>query len=145
MNHLIFLLKTKLNVFKFYSAVQFLSFTHMISNIPYSSLHPYIAPSLSPLVTSSLFSTEHALFPNLLSYGCSGVSCSVVSDSLQPHGLQPARLPCPWDSPGKNTAVGCHSLLQGIFQTQGLNLGLLHCRQILNYLSHQGSPCYPIL
>ena len=40
---------------------------------------------------------------------------SVASDSLQPHGLSPARLPCPWDSPGKNTGVGSHSLLQGIF------------------------------
>ena len=38
--------------------------------------------------------------------------CSVVSDSLRPHGLQPARLLCPWDSPGKNTGVGCHFLLQ---------------------------------
>ena len=44
------------------------------------------------------------------------------------------------DSPGKNTRVVCHSLLQGIFQTQGLSLGLLHCRQILHHLSHQGSP-----
>ena len=41
------------------------------------------------------------------------------------------------DSPGKNTAVGCHALLQGIFPTQGSNSGLLHCRQILYYLSHQ--------
>ena len=49
---------------------------------------------------------------------------SVVSDSLEPHGLQPARLLCPRDSPGTNTALGCHSLLQGVFRTQGLNLGL---------------------
>ena len=60
-----------------------------------------------------------------------------MSDSLQPHGLQPVRLLCPWDSPGKNTGVGSHSFLQGIFLTQGLNLGLLHCRQILYHLSHQ--------
>ena len=51
---------------------------------------------------------------------------------------------CPWDSPGKNTGVGCHSLLQGIFPTQGLNPGLLHCRQIVYYLSHQGSPYFYI-
>ena len=38
-----------------------------------------------------------------------------------------ARLLCPWASPGKNIGVGCHALLQGIFPTQGLNLGLLHC------------------
>ena len=42
--------------------------------------------------------------------------------------------------PGKNTGVGSHSLLQGIFPTQGLNPGFLHCRQILYHLSHQGSP-----
>ena len=44
------------------------------------------------------------------------------------------------DSPGKNAQVGCHALLQGSFPTQGLNPGLLHCRQILYSLSHQGSP-----
>ena len=44
----------------------------------------------------------------------------------------------PWDSPGKNTRVDCHSLLQGIFLTQGLNLGLLHCRQFLCHLRHRG-------
>ena len=44
------------------------------------------------------------------------------------------------DSPSENTGVGCHALLQGIFPTQGLNPGLLHCRQILYHLSHQGSP-----
>ena len=68
------------------------------------------------------------------------VSCTVVSDdSLQLHGLQPTRLLCPWNSPGKNTGVGSHFLLQGIFSTQGPHLGLLHCRQILYHLSHQGS------
>ena len=46
---------------------------------------------------------------------------SVMSDSLQPHGLQSTRLLCPWDSPGKNTGVGHHVFLQGIFLTQGLN------------------------
>ena len=46
---------------------------------------------------------------------------------------------CPWNSPGKNTGVGGHSLLQGIFLTQGSNLGLLHCRQIPYCLSQQRS------
>ena len=45
----------------------------------------------------------------------------VMSDSLQSHGLQSVRLLCPWNSPGKNTGVGSHSLLQGIFLIQGLN------------------------
>ena len=43
------------------------------------------------------------------------------------------------DSPGKNTEMGCHALLQGILPTQGLNPGLLHCRWILYHISHQGS------
>ena len=45
---------------------------------------------------------------------------------LRPHGLQPATLLCPWNSLGKNTGVGSHSLLQGIFPTQVLNPGPLH-------------------
>ena len=53
-------------------------------------------------------------------------SRSVVSDSLQPHGLY-----SPWNSPGQNTEVGSRSLLQGIFPTQGSKPGLPHCRQIL--------------
>ena len=56
---------------------------------------------------------------------CSCFSHSVVSDSVRPHGLWPARLLCPWDSPGKNTGVGGHGLLQGVFPTQGSNLCLL--------------------
>ena len=68
------------------------------------------------------------------------VSHSVVSDSLKTHRLYLARLLCPWHSPGKNTGVGSHSLLQGIFSSQGLNQSLLHCRQVFYCLSHQGSP-----
>ena len=60
-------------------------------------------------------------------------NCSVMSDSLRPH-----RLYSPWNSPGQNTGVGSLSLLQGIFLTQELNQGLLHCRWILYQLSHQG-------
>ena len=56
------------------------------------------------------------------------VSLSVLSAPLRPHALQPARLLCPRDSPGKNTGVDCHLLLQGIFPTQGSNHNLLHCR-----------------
>ena len=71
----------------------------------------------------------------------------IVAQSLSnfaSHGLQPARLLCPWNSLGKNTGVGCHPPLQGIFLTQGSNLGLLHCMQILYHLSHQGSICFQI-
>ena len=48
-----------------------------------------------------------------------------MSNSVQPYGLYPTRLLCPWDSPGKNTGLGCHALLQGIFPTQALNLLVL--------------------
>ena len=59
---------------------------------------------------------------------CCCASRSVVSNSLRPRGLQPAGLLCPWDSPGWNTWMGCHALLQGIliFPTQRSNPGLLH-------------------
>ena len=60
--------------------------------------------------------------------------------TLRPHGRQPARLLRPWNSPGKNTGVGCHFLLQGIFSTQGSNVGLPHGGQILYCLSHQRGP-----
>ena len=68
------------------------------------------------------------------------VNRSGVSNSLQPNVLWATKLLDPWDSPGKNTGVGSRSLLQGIFPTQGSNLGLVHYRQILYQLSHQGSP-----
>ena len=56
------------------------------------------------------------------------------------HELKPTMLLHPWNFPGKSTGVGCHFLLQRIFPTQGLNLDLLHCRQMLYHLSHQESP-----
>ena len=62
-------------------------------------------------------------------------SCSFVSESLWPHVLY-----SPWNSPGQNTGGGILSLLQGIFPTQGLKPGLLHCRWILHQLSHKVSP-----
>ena len=67
-------------------------------------------------------------------------SHSVMSNSLRPHVLKPVRLLCSWNSPGKNTGVGIHSLLQGDLPNSGIKLGLLHRRQILYHLSHQGSP-----
>ena len=57
------------------------------------------------------------------------------------HGLQPTRLLCPWDSPGKNTGVGCHALLQWIFPTQVSNPNFLCLLQVDSLpLSHPGSP-----
>ena len=62
---------------------------------------------------------------------CNPMECSPPGSSV--HG----------DSPGKNTGVGCHTLLQGIFSTQRLNTGLPHCRWIIYHLSHQRSARYP--
>ena len=91
-----------------------------------------------------LYRLSHEGSPGKGSYtfviSCSCQVASVVSDSMRPHRRQPTRLPHPWDSPGKNTRVGCHALLQGIFPTQGSNPGLLHSRQIFYHLSHQKSP-----
>ena len=76
---------------------------------------------------------------NLVSYNYEGVfceplstfllcirACSVTSNSLWPQALYCARLLCPWYFPGKNTGVGCHTLLQGIFSSQGWSLPLLY-------------------
>ena len=56
--------------------------------------------------------------------------------TLQPHGPKTTRILCPWNSLGKNTVMGRHSLLQGIFLTQRLDPDPLHCWQILYHLSH---------
>ena len=72
------------------------------------------------------FHSDYVL--GLLYFGC---ACSGVSNSLWPHGLQPASLLCPWDYPGTSSGVGSHSLLQGIFPTQGSIPCPLHYRQIL--------------
>ena len=82
---------------------------------------------------------KHATLPdNWCFTSATGKACeshSVMSNVLRPHGLY-----SPWNSSGQTTGVGSHSLLQGIFPTQGSNPGLPHCRQILYQLSHQGSP-----
>ena len=62
---------------------------------------------------------------------------------LQPYGLQPARLLCPCDFPGKNTGMGCHSLLQEIVPTQGSNPHLLHCRWFLYRWAARGAQSRP--
>ena len=74
--------------------------------------------------------------------GCM-LSCSFMSDSLWSHELQTTGLLCPWDFPGKNSRVGCHALLQGIFPTQGSNSSFLHLQHWQAGSlpqSHLGSP-----
>ena len=75
--------------------------------------------------------------PTVINLCCAVLSCSIVSDTMNcilpgssVHG----------DAPGKNTGVGCHSRLWGIFPVLGSNPGLPHCKQILYHLSYQGSP-----
>ena len=97
--------------------------------------HPYLPSSslflslcsfsfcyfLKPIPFVSGYTFIHVCFPfwgskeKFTSVKC--VSHLVVSNSLRPRGLQTARLLCPWNSPGKNTGVGSHFLLQGIFPT----------------------------
>ena len=74
--------------------------------------------------THAMLGLVAQLCPNL----CDPMNCSPPGSSV--HG----------DSPGKNTGAGCHALLQGIFPTQGSNLGLLHCRQIFLPSESPGKP-----
>ena len=70
-------------------------------------------------------------------------ACLVTQSCLTLHDLMDCSPPGSSvhnDSPGKNTGVGCHALLQGVFPTKGVNVGLPHCRRILHHLSHKGSP-----
>ena len=62
----------------------------------------------------------------LILWKVKGIVASVMSNSLRPHGLQPTKLLCPWNSPGKNTGVSCHTFLQWIFPTQVSSPHLLH-------------------
>ena len=80
----------------------------------------YLAPN-SPITTRAVYSTVYLTS----ALGCCFFVCSVMSDSLWPHGLLSTRLLCPSIFPSKNTGLGCHFILQGIFPTQGLNSCLL--------------------
>ena len=80
-----------------------------------------------------------ASFFLILKWGAGMLGCLVMSNSLWSHGLQPARLLSPWDSPGKNTGVGWYSVLQGVFLTEGSNSRLVHWQANSLPLSHQGS------
>ena len=75
-----------------------------------------------------------------LSFLCCELNHTVVSSSLWPQALQPAKPLGLWDSPGRNTGGGCQAVLQEIFPTQGSNLGFPRCNGILHHQSHQGSP-----
>ena len=95
--------------------------TILVPELKISLQQPYPSPAPPPHLQA-----QHGLQPLLCTTTSILVVCvlshSVMYNSLQPHGLQPTRLLCPWDSPGKNTGVGIHSFLLRIFPTQGLNL-----------------------
>ena len=86
-----------------------------------------------PCIAGSFFGTMEA-------YMCPCCCCclvtSVVSNSVQPYGLQPARLPCPWDFQGKNTAMDCISLSRGSSQPRD--------QAFISYLLHWQVGCLPL-
>ena len=93
-----------------------------------------ILPTFSSLYPPNLSGLEPKRPQTLLPFRYIRSLASVMSNSLGPHGLWPARHLCLWNFPGKNTGVGCPLLLQGIFPNQRLNprlLGLLHWQWIL--------------
>ena len=90
------------------------------------SFRPSPRSEIFALLLTSVFVRMLCLVAQLCPTLCNPMGCSLPGSSV--HG----------DFPGKNIGVGCHSLLQGIFPTQRVNLGLLQCRQNLYYLSHQG-------
>ena len=83
------------------------------------------------------------IYTHLFLYICEYVLCLIAQSCLtlcNPMDCSPPGSSVHGDSPGSNTGVGCHALLQGIFPTQGSHQGLRYCRQILYCLSLQGSP-----
>ena len=95
----------------------------------------YFLISPCPIASKKWWCTSLKFKSSTSSEVMRSASCSVASDSLQPHGWY-----SPWGSPGQNTGVGSVSLLQWIPPIQGSNPGLLHCRRIPYHLSHQGNP-----
>ena len=138
--------------------IRFESYSLTVSTVSPSTCHKVMGPdamtlvfwilSLKPTFSLSSFTFVKRLFSSsslsalrvvlsaFLLFLKESESQSVMSNSLWPHGLY-----SPCNSPGQNTGVDSLSLLQGIFETQGLNPGLPHCRRILYQLSHKGSPC----
>ena len=85
---------------------------------PISPMAPHVSLRPTSLTLSTSPRVATLTTPCLRKHVC---AFSVMFNSLRLYGLQPTRLLCPWDSPGKNIGVGCCTLLQGIFLTQGLN------------------------
>ena len=111
------------------------------------SPHPAVVVIVHFFIIINCFSSENMPVGRSVCITVPVCACSVTSvvfDSLPPHRPQPTRPLCPWDSLGKNTRVGCHALLQGIFLTQGSNLHHLHLllyTQILYHWATGAVPC----
>ena len=89
------------------------------------------------LLFLTLPKVHYVIFSSVL---CAVLSHSVLSNSLLPMDCSLPGTSVHGDSPGRDTGIVCHALLQGIFPNQGLNPDLPHCRRLLYHLSHQGSP-----
>ena len=113
-------------------------------HMPLAHVHtPCFAPTPRTYYTGSFFFLlflTSVTWSHILHIG--GVLLAKSCLTLATLTLEPIMFHCPWDFPGKNTGVGCHFLLQGIFPTQELNPSLLHSRRILYQLSYEGSPLY---
>ena len=122
-------------------------FTHGVCVCVCVCIYIYISMVLSIHLTLS-FLCPYVHFLSLYSCPASRLICtifldsmkwsvnhSVMSNSLWPHGLH-----SPWSSPGQNTRVGSHSLLQGIFPTQGSNPGLLHATRFFTSWATRETP-----
>ena len=110
---------------------------HLRQCLAHSKLHTYCFKVVTNYPTEEFLSFRNigpflrrlcVLSHSVMSNFCDPMDSSLPGSSV--HG----------DSPGKNTGVGCHALLQVIFSNQELNPGIPHCRQILYHLSHQGGP-----
>ena len=95
---------------------------------------------MSWIIMSQYFKIIKRTVPGTISATCLHAQSLVCVRLLATPWTVACQVPLSMGFPGKNTGVGCHFLLQGIFPTQGLNPGLLYCMQILYHLSHQGSP-----
>ena len=95
-------------------------------------------------VRHNLAAEQQQIITNIWIVTMHVLSCSVMSDSSWPHGLWPARLLCPWNFSCKNTRLGCHSLLQGIFLTQGSNQCLLNWQtdSLTDWATREALNCY---
>ena len=121
--------------FKIFLSVMFVAFSIQVLYFSVKFILQYFI--VSDAVTYRIAFFSSSLDCSLLVLVVQQLSCVGL---LQFCGLQPVRLLCPWDSPGKNIGVGSHFLLQGIFSTQESNPGLLHCRQVIYQVNYEGSP-----